>query len=107
VELDSMFAAFALAESSNAAPPSAEAEQLYARERRVLGEWRVLPLVQQAESVGIGTTVRDWMPSRWGEWQLADVWLDIPEPAQSNDLNAPADSAKAAKNLAAPVGAKP
>jgi ABC-type transport system substrate-binding protein len=107
VELDSMFAAFALAESSNAAPPSAEAEQLYARERRVLGEWRVLPLVQQAESVGIGTTVRDWMPSRWGEWQLADVWLDIAEPAQSNDLNAPADSAKAAKNLAAPVGAKP
>jgi hypothetical protein len=28
------------------------------------------------EYIGLGAAVRDWMPERWGEWHLADVWLD-------------------------------
>jgi peptide/nickel transport system substrate-binding protein len=75
-ELDSMFAAYNLSEPSEMNPGGTEREQLYARERSVLEDWRVLPLVAQAEPVGLGVNVRDWMPSRWGEWHLEDVWLD-------------------------------
>jgi ABC-type transport system substrate-binding protein len=82
VEFDSMLAAYNLSDSSEATGGS-DREQLYARERRILESWRVLPLVEQAESVGIGTTVRNWMPARWGEWHLADVWIEQPETTQA------------------------
>jgi ABC-type transport system substrate-binding protein len=105
-ELDAMITAYKLGGPSDSVSPDADREQLYARERRVLEDWRVLPLVEQAESVGIGPAVRDWMPARWGEWRLADVWLDLPESVQ-NDASGPAnDSAKPAQKTAAP-GAKP
>lgn len=80
-ELDSLFAAYNLSESSDMNSGGTERDQLYARERSVLEDWRVLPLVQQAEPVGLGANVCDWMPSRWGEWHLADVWLDANQPA--------------------------
>jgi peptide/nickel transport system substrate-binding protein len=86
-ELDSLFAAYNLKEPSEANATSTNHEQLYARERRVLEDRRVLPLVVQGESVGIGPTVRDWMPVRWGEWHLADVWLELPEPAPADSVN--------------------
>jgi len=79
-ELDAMFAAYNLSEPSEINPAATEREQLYARERSVLEDWRVLPLVEQAEPVGLGANVRDWMPSRWGEWHLEDVWLDANQP---------------------------
>lgn len=80
-ELDSMFAAYNLSEPAEMNGASTEREQLYARERSVLEDWRMLPLVEQVEPVGLGANVRDWMPSRWGEWHLADVWLDSSQPA--------------------------
>jgi peptide/nickel transport system substrate-binding protein len=86
-ELEALFAAYNLLELSEVNATSTDHEQLYARERRVLEDRRVLPLVVQAESVGLGTTVRDWMPAHWGEWHLADVWLDLPEPAPADSLN--------------------
>jgi peptide/nickel transport system substrate-binding protein len=86
-ELEALFAAYNLNEPSEVNATSTDHEQLYARERRVLEDRRVLPLVVQAESVGLGSTVRDWMPARWGEWHLADVWLELPEPALSDSLN--------------------
>jgi len=86
-ELDSMFAAYNLTEPPEVNATSTEYEQLYARERRILEEWRVLPLLTEAESVGLGPTVRDWMPASWGEWHLADVWLELPEPAQTDSSN--------------------
>lgn len=79
-ELESMFAAYNLSEPSEMNPAGTEREQLYARERSVLEDWRVLPLVKQAEPVGLGANVRDWMPSRWGEWHLEKVWLDANQP---------------------------
>ncbi|MGC1617255.1 MAG: hypothetical protein WA765_02080 [Candidatus Acidiferrum sp.] len=82
-------------------------QQLYARERRILGEWRVLPLVTEAESTGLGPTVRDWMPSRWGEWHLAEVWLELPGSAgnASNETNAAPQSSLPSRVAA--HGAKP
>jgi hypothetical protein len=78
---------------------STDPEQMYARERHVLDDWRILPLVSIPEFVGVGSNVRDWMPARWGEWHLADVWLDTTEPAAGN--------AKPAMTMTPIPGAKP
>jgi len=109
-ELDSLFAAYNLTEPSEVNATSTDHEQLYARERRVLEDRRVLPLVMQAESVGLGANVRDWMPARWGEWHLADVWLETPEPAttdSSSSGNPPAQTSPQPRAAAAAPGAKP
>ena len=55
---------------------TADAEQVYARERRLLTERGLIPLVVMPEYIGLSAGVRDWMAERWGEWHLADVWLD-------------------------------
>jgi hypothetical protein len=107
-ELDSMFAAYNLTEASEVNATSTDYGQLYAREQRILEEWRVLPLVMEAEAVGLGPTVRDWMPASWGEWHLADVWLEVPEPAQadsSNPVNHTAPTSPQSRSAAS--GAKP
>ncbi|MGB7282502.1 MAG: ABC transporter substrate-binding protein [Candidatus Acidiferrum sp.] len=107
-ELDSLFAAYNLTEPPEGDATSAEHELLYERERRILEEWRVVPLVMEAESVGLGPTVRDWMPARWGEWHLGDVWLEVPEPAVAQGSHAASGAAPfyAAKDAVA-GGAKP
>jgi hypothetical protein len=88
LELDSFVSSLGLGGSNGSEISSTDPEQLYARERKLLEERRVLPLVTMPEYVGLGANVRDWMPARWGEWHLADVWLDVPEPASAQ----PADS---------------
>jgi ABC-type transport system substrate-binding protein len=74
-ELDAMVNALQL-EPATAEPTSDDPEQLYLRERRLLSERTLLPLVVLPDYVGLSSTVRDWMPERWGAWHLADVWLD-------------------------------
>ena len=99
--------AFNLGDSSEIAVTTTDPEQLYAREKKLLEQRRVLPLVALPEYVGLGQNVRDWMPARWGEWHLADVWLDLPaaNPAQADTSNSTATPAHPA---AAPLpGAKP
>jgi peptide/nickel transport system substrate-binding protein len=107
-ELDSLFAAYNLTEPQEVNVTSTDHEQLYARERRVLEDRRVLPLIMQAESVGLGASVRDWMPARWGEWHLADVWLETANPALTDSSGAanPAVQSSPQPRAAAP-GAKP
>ncbi len=89
VELESLVPALNLTDRSENAVSSTDPELLYARERKLLEERRVLPLVALPEYVGLGQNVRDWMPARWGEWHLADVWLDLPDsnPAAASDTN--------------------
>ena len=96
VELESLVSTLNLGESSGGAVTSTDPEQLYARERKLLEERRVLPLVALPEYVGLGQNVRNWMPARWGEWHLADVWLDLPGPAatSNSDSNAALGGAK-------------
>jgi peptide/nickel transport system substrate-binding protein len=103
-ELDSLFATYNLTEPSAVNATSTDHEQLYARERRVLLDRRVLPLIVQAESVGLGANVRDWMPARWGEWHLADVWLELPEPAA---VDASSSGNSAVETLPQPRSAAP
>ena len=82
---------------------AAEPEQLYARERKILEDRRILPLVGLPEYAGLGGNVRNWLPARWGEWHLADVWLDVPDaaPAAANASGA------SAQQQPALTGAKP
>jgi peptide/nickel transport system substrate-binding protein len=107
-ELDCLFAAYNLSEPSEVNTTSTDHEQLYARERRVLEDRRILPLVVQAESVALGSAVRDWMPARWGEWHLTDVWLELPQPAAADSSNTGNNAAPSSPQpRAAAPGAKP
>ncbi|MGB8473977.1 MAG: ABC transporter substrate-binding protein [Candidatus Acidiferrum sp.] len=107
-ELDSMFAAYNLREPSEAIATSTDHQQLYERERQILDQWRVLPLVTEAESAGLGPTVRDWMPGRWGEWRLSDVWLEPPEPGAADASSSTGAGGPSSSQRSAVVpGAKP
>ena len=107
-ELDSLFAAYNLTEQQEVNATTTDHEQLYARERRVLEDRRVLPLIMQAESVGLGPNVRDWMPARWGEWHLADVWLETASPALTDSSSTTNPAVPSSPQPRAPApGAKP
>jgi peptide/nickel transport system substrate-binding protein len=96
VELDSFVAAMNPMDARvTSVSSSADLEQIYLRERKVIEDREILPLVAVPEFVGIGPNVRDWMPARWGEWHLAEVWLEQGVSGQG--------SVKPAENSSAPV----
>jgi MarR-like DNA-binding transcriptional regulator SgrR of sgrS sRNA len=107
VELETMVSTLKFGNSNEAIVSSTDPELLYARERKLLEERRVLPLVALPGYVGLSQKVRDWMPARWGEWHLADVWLDLPEPATAQPGNANGTEIPAPPPAAASPGAKP
>jgi hypothetical protein len=80
-ELEAMVIQLHLEQAPETTQPLADPEQRYAAERRILEQRRVLPLVLLPEYVGIAAPVRNWMPAHWGEWRLADVWLEKGESA--------------------------
>jgi ABC-type transport system substrate-binding protein len=94
-ELEAMVNQFHLERAPESTQQLADPEQRYAAERRMLEERRVFPLVLLPEYVGIASPVRNWMPARWGEWRLADVWLEKGEsaPAAPNGGASPDNSA--------------
>ena len=79
VEFESFLAAIPPGELGAGAVSSTDPEQLYSRERKILDDRHILPLIAVPDYAGIGQNVRNWMPARWGEWRLADVWLDGPD----------------------------
>jgi len=87
VELETFVSALNLESPSEGSNARVDLEHVYARERKLLDERRVVPLVVLPEYVGLGRNVRDWMPSKWGEWYLADVWLDLSESAPAGTAN--------------------
>jgi len=96
-ELTSLFSVLNPAASPDDLNASTTPEQLYAIEKRLLEERRVLPLVALPEFAGVGRDVRDWLPSRWGDWHLADVWLDRPQTLpEASGTTSPENSAPAA-----------
>ena len=94
-ELEAMVNQLHLEQAPESTQPLADPEQRYAAERRILEERRVLPLVLLPEYAGIAAPVRNWMPARWGEWRLADVWLEKGEstPTAPNSSASPDNSA--------------
>jgi len=69
---------------AEALPETTDPEKLYAEERRLLVDRRVLPLVLLSDYVGIAPSVRNWTAAPSGDWRLADVWLDSGEPGVPN-----------------------
>jgi hypothetical protein len=62
-----------------ALPGRATAEDIYNRERAIVGSYRLVPLVWLPHVYGLSARVRDWVAPGPGEsWPLADVWLDGP-----------------------------
>jgi peptide/nickel transport system substrate-binding protein len=60
-----------------ALPVAASSEQIYDRERAIVGGYRVVPLVWLPQVYGLGSRVRDWKAPAAGEgWPFADVWLE-------------------------------
>jgi peptide/nickel transport system substrate-binding protein len=59
-----------------------DVEQMYKAEldSREQSPYRV-PLFYLPESFAISARLKNWMPYRWGEWRLADVWLAPDESA--------------------------
>ncbi len=58
-------------------PAAASSEQIYERERAIVGSFRVVPLVWLPQVYGLGPRVRDWKAPAAGEgWPFADVWLE-------------------------------
>jgi len=107
VELESMVSALNIGDSLAAAGSSTDPEQLYAREKKLLEERRVLPLVVLPEYIGLSQNVRDWMPAPWGQWHLAEVWLDLPEPGSAQPGKSKATATPVAQLLTTSPGAKP
>ena len=48
----------------------------YAWEKHMMEEKNLLPLVRALDFAALDSRVRNWSPSAWGDWHLADVWLD-------------------------------
>ncbi len=94
-------------DSPEAAVSSTDPEQLYTREKKLLGERRVLLLVALPEYIGLRQNVRDWRPARWGEWHLSGVWLDVLEPRPEQTGNSNATATTVAPSPAASPGAQP
>ena len=61
-------------------PPAATAEARYRAEKKVINDYRVIPLCHLPKILGIGSRVRNWEPQRWGDWRLDNVWVEPRTP---------------------------
>src|SRR5579859_7153596 len=82
---------------------TADPEQLFVQERRLLEVRRVLPLVLLPEYAGVRANVHNWNASPWGDWRLADVWLDSEDPMTTKAPAGPQKNSSTARN----PGARP
>ena len=55
-------------------------EDLYAADRALRSDFRLVPLVYVPQAWALSTPVRNWVTPREGGWRLADVWLEEDKP---------------------------
>jgi peptide/nickel transport system substrate-binding protein len=55
-------------------------EAPYQAERKLLENYRVVPLFHVAQIVGLGPQVHNWDSRPWGNWRLDGVWLEARRP---------------------------
>jgi len=60
--------------------PTDSAEELYASERTLRSDFRLVPIVYVPQAWALAAGVRDWVTPRQGGWRLADVWLEGGKP---------------------------
>jgi ABC-type oligopeptide transport system substrate-binding subunit len=51
-------------------------DDLYSAERSLLDAHTVIPLFHLPVASAAGARVRDWQPSRTGDWNLSNIWLE-------------------------------
>lgn len=61
-------------------PAAASPEALFAYERKLLEDFRIVPLFYLPEVYGLSSRVRNWEPQSWGEWRLENIWLEARTP---------------------------
>ncbi len=61
-------------------PVATTPEALLAYERKLLEDFRLVPLFYLPEVYGLSSRVRSWDPQPWGDWRLDDVWLEARTP---------------------------
>ncbi len=62
---------------ASALPDAATAQDVFDRERAVVGDYQVVPLAWTPHVYGLSSRVRDWSAPGPGEhWPFADVWLE-------------------------------
>ncbi|HKF24678.1 MAG TPA: ABC transporter substrate-binding protein [Candidatus Acidoferrum sp.] len=69
---------------SPAGTPPEPAEARYAWEKQMMERTSLLPLVGVPDFAAADLSVRNWSPSPWGEWRLADVWLERNEASRGS-----------------------
>lgn len=99
-ELESMVSSLHLKSSFDPTRTPSDLEQLHDAEKLLLETHDALPLVAFPDYVALSGAVRDWMPDSWGEWHLADVWLD-------RSAKSPSLSTGAAPRATASPGVRP
>lgn len=55
---------------------AASIEDLYATERAILDEYRVVPIAALPQAFALAPRVRNWAEPREGGWPLENVWVD-------------------------------
>jgi len=62
---------------------------LYRAERALLEGFRIVPIAQVPEVWGLSSRTKNWMQPRPGGWNIADVWLDLPQSSAPNSEGRP------------------
>jgi len=73
-------AALSVATGRQGGAPANSAEDLYAADRALRSDFRLVPVVYLPQAWALATSVRNWVTPREGGWRLADVWLQEDKP---------------------------
>ena len=55
-------------------------EELYATDRALRSDFRLVPIVYAPRAWALAAAVRSWVTPRQGGWRIADVWLEGEKP---------------------------
>ena len=69
-------AALAAGTGHPGAMQASSTEELYASDRALRADFRLVPIAYVPQAWALGARVRNWFTPRAGGWRLADVWLE-------------------------------
>jgi hypothetical protein len=73
-------AALSVATGRPSTMPPNSPEELYAADRALRSDFRLVPIVYVPQAWALGARVRDWVTPREGGWRLAEVWVEGDKP---------------------------
>jgi len=72
--------AISAASGRQGAMPADSPENLYAADRALRNDFRLVPIAYVPQAWALSTRVRNWVTPREGGWRLTDVWLEEDKP---------------------------